>query len=458
MIELYWMAILRDVNFEDFSTNAGAAAAAAELSTVPLYSKPSTANNPSYETRTVTPATLFRGGEWTPVGATNPEHLGPYLSQFMCLNVPYGTCVFEQKERRAALTDYRVGKAPFMTDFNEWLLVQDGAQRGAPVNDLALTDARYIQNMGDLARYVHIDQLYEAYLNAALILLGAPGMPDSLAFDAGNPYEGTPKVFPKEAGFGTFGGPHIISLVCEAATRALKAVWYQKWIGNLRLRPEAYGGVVHRALEGVHNPAAAQAALGDGLALLQASNTSGKAVKTIHDTHGTFLLPMCFEEGSPTHPAYGAGHATVAGACVTVLKAFFAGTQKLVDIGLMPVIPTPDGKGTTSVGVADASELTIGGELDKLASNIAIGRNMAGVHWRTDYSQSSLLGQRVATSILYHQRRDYHEREWSFRYLSFGGKVVEIRQDGVIYDGTQILDGDDDFDPANEALKLRAII
>jgi hypothetical protein len=25
----------------------------------------------------------------------------------------------------------------------------------------------------------------------------------------------------------------------------------------------------------------------------------------------------------PTHPVYGAGHATVAGACVTLLKAFF---------------------------------------------------------------------------------------------------------------------------------------
>ena len=35
------------------------------------------------------------------------------------------------------------------------------------------------------------------------------------------------------------------------------------------------------------------------------------------------LLPMAFPEGSPTHPAYGAGHATVAGACTTILKAWF---------------------------------------------------------------------------------------------------------------------------------------
>jgi hypothetical protein len=37
------------------------------------------------------------------------------------------------------------------------------------------------------------------------------------------------------------------------------------------------------------------------------------------------LLPMAFQEGSPMHPSYGAGHATVAGACVTILKAFFDG-------------------------------------------------------------------------------------------------------------------------------------
>lgn len=38
---------------------------------------------------------------------------------------------------------------------------------------------------------------------------------------------------------------------------------------------------------------------------------------------GSALLPQAFPEGAPTHPAYGAGHATVAGACVTILKAWF---------------------------------------------------------------------------------------------------------------------------------------
>jgi membrane-associated phospholipid phosphatase len=37
---------------------------------------------------------------------------------------------------------------------------------------------------------------------------------------------------------------------------------------------------------------------------------------------GSHLLPQAFPEGSPLHTAYGSGHATVAGACVTMLKWF----------------------------------------------------------------------------------------------------------------------------------------
>jgi hypothetical protein len=39
--------------------------------------------------------------------------------------------------------------------------------------------------------------------------------------------------------------------------------------------------------------------------------------------YGSFLLPLGAPEGCPTHPSYGAGHATVAAACVRILKASF---------------------------------------------------------------------------------------------------------------------------------------
>lgn len=42
---------------------------------------------------------------------------------------------------------------------------------------------------------------------------------------------------------------------------------------------------------------------------------------------------MAFQEGSPMHPSYGAGHATVAGACVTILRPFFDTGAVLVKRG-----------------------------------------------------------------------------------------------------------------------------
>src|SRR5437660_6510937 len=57
---------------------------------------------------------------------------------------------------------------------------------------------------------------------------------------------------------------------------------------------------------------------------LHADVLNSQAVAAVFvKNRGSYLLPITFPEGSPTHPSYGSGHATVAGACVTVLKAFF---------------------------------------------------------------------------------------------------------------------------------------
>src|SRR5258705_4787428 len=99
---------------------------------------------------------------------------------------------------------------------------------------------------------------------------------------------------------------------------------------------------------------------------------------------GNALLPMAFPEGSPTHPAYGGGHATVAGACVTILKAWFDESFVIPD----PVVPNHQGTALVAYTGPDARSLTVGGELNKVAANIAIRRNIAGIHCRTDSNQS----------------------------------------------------------------------
>ncbi len=485
LIELYWMALLRDVPFDKFTDPTYAArvqAAVDELCTLKLYAKRGTDRAPVYEPRSLTAQNVFRGGDWwVPDGGKAPQHIGPYISQFLYLNVPYGALIFDQRQRRSVVGDQDpvLGVPPYMTTWADWFAVQDGAPVGKDARPVPEADARYIQNMADLARYVHLDKLYQAYLDACFILLGGKAKKGK-----GSPYGMVPcgigrgaaphaatdpwaPNFPAEEGFGTFGDPHILATVCEVSTRALKAVWYQKWFVHLRGRPEAYAGLVHRARANEHDPASAVAALGGALPIFSAS----AGTDAVFAANGTsYLLPMAFPEGSPTHPAYGAGHACVAGACVTVLKAFFDDSQKLselYDIQGNPLVPqVPNGAGTALVDYIgpNAADFTVGGELDKLASNIAIGRNMAGVHWRTDYTQSVLLGQRVAISMLYHQRRDYHERPWCFHFTTFAGHHVKIDQFGVHLkekevdaDYTTILDGDDDLSPEYEAKRLERI-
>jgi hypothetical protein len=391
MVELYWMSLLRDVPFTRFESNPDVAAAATELETyrdvlqVPRVGR-------------ITPRTVFRG-------FTEGDLPGPYLSQFLLRDIPYGSLLIPQRQRTL------VPGRDYLTRFDEWLGVQNGRFPGE--DDLDPAGPRYLRNMRDVSRYVHVDALYEAYLNAALILLGL-----RVRDDGGNPYTESRN----QQGFGTFGGPEILSLVTEVATRALRAVWFQKWFVHRRLRPEEYGGRVdlrRRKLAGLDSRVVTDALL------------SSTAHQRVLSRFGSSLLPQAFKEGSPTHPAYGAGHATVGGACVTILKAWFIGGDPLPG---QAVVPNEAGTELVPYTGPDAGSLTIGGELDKLASNIAIGRDMAGVHWRSDYTQSVLLGERIALGLLREQSILYNE-DHLLTLVTFEGRTLKISK-GEIKDTT----------------------
>lgn len=395
-VELYWMALLRDVPFTAFDGHADVKAAAKELSKLKDFTGPKVGGK-------VTPGTIFRGCS---MGDTD----GPLISQFLLRGIGYGSLTIRQRQRTV-----KPG-IDYLTKFDDWLKTQNGEVLGADQLD---DERRFIRNMRDMGQYVHVDALYEAYLNACLILLSA-GEKDA-PFDPGNPYtQGRPDAA-TQIGFGTFGGPHILSLVTEVATRALKAVWWQKWSVHRRLRPEAYGGLIHVKLEGVGGQKIDYP--------IHKQVLDSEALKRTHDKYGSYLLPMAFPEGSPTHPAYGAGHATVAGACVTILKAWF---REEAPFPLKPVVPNEEGTALEAYSGPGAGSLTIGGELNKVAANIAIGRNMAGVHWRSDYTESVRLGEKVALCILRRQSRDYNEKDWSFTLTSFDGKKITVREGQVL--------------------------
>jgi membrane-associated phospholipid phosphatase len=212
-------------------------------------------------------------------------------------------------------------------------------------------------------------------------------------------------------GFGTFGGPHIATLLCEVSTRALKTVWNQKWIVHRRFRPEVFAERVDRtAYHGTNYPVHPE--------LLTSVTTASRLGGYL--PAGNAFLSQAFPEGSPTHPAYGAGHATVAGACVTILKAWF--NENFV----IPNPVTPDSTGQVLVPYTGSENLTVGGELNKIASNIALGRNIAGVHWRSDATESMLMGEAVALSVLKDQRLSYNEQFNGFSLTKFDGTTITV--------------------------------
>lgn len=135
--------------------------------------------------------------------------------------------------------------------------------------------------------------------------------------------------------------------------------------------------------------------------------------------NGTYFLPQAYPEGSPLHPSYGAGHATVAGACVTILKAMF--DERFA----IPNPVEPDAAGQT-LQPYDGPPLTVGGELNKLAANVAIGRNFAGIHWRSDYAASLRLGEAVAISVLRDQRLTFNEPFSGYTFTTFDGGTVTV--------------------------------
>jgi hypothetical protein len=383
-VEHYWAAVLRDVPFDEYSTNSLVAQAVADMNRLSFLNGGQNFEYPF----PVTPGNLFRG-QFVP-GDANVQ--GPYISQFMVQPTSFGAQPLNQQYQ----TFLGGSGTEFMTSVSDYQQIQNG---GASVGQLAFDPTfRYIRNGRDLAAYTHVDVLYQAYFTAFLVLAGIGAPPNP-----GNPYIGSRT----EKAFGTLGGPDGAGTLAEMATRALKGAWFHKWIKDLRMRPEEYGALVHANLtKSTPAPQAARALHKDVL--------NSAVLPIIQQAYGGFLLPQAFPEGSPTHPCYPTGHGTVGGACVTVLKFFFDGSQKirplLTHAERDVVLPSTDGLSLDTYTGADRDDLDINGELNKLAYNISFGHGIhAGIHFRSSSYWSILLGEQIALSVLRDRARSYNE-------------------------------------------------
>ncbi len=115
------------------------------------------------------------------------------------------------------------------------------------------------------------------------------------------------------------------------------------------------------------------------------------------------------------------GHGTVAGACVTILKAFFDADASINDV----LQASSDGKSLETYPMPKGQRLTVGGELNKLAANIAVGRSFAGVHYASDNTESLLIGEEIAIGLLEEQKLTFAEN-FSMTLPKFDGTTIRI--------------------------------
>eukprot|EP00904_Undaria_pinnatifida_P002850 jgi/Undpi1/12566/HiC_scaffold_6.g02235.m1 len=419
--EVYWMALVRDIPFNDFATDETVRLAAENLQSLPSFEG---LNIPKGEDGKIDPVTELFRTTWP--GVTT----GPVVSQFLLSDFVIDSITVEPK---AAPLKHGMD---YMTAFQPWLDVQNGASKVETIFDDE--NPRFIRNGRDLATIAFRDLLYTEAFRAALVLFTQ----GALGGDIG-PYADSAR----QQGFATFGAPHILTGMA-AASSSTRNAWYAKWQVHRMLRPEAYGGLVHNALmKYVNTPLPDSILKNTDLLSRVAAHNLGMNQKR----EKTFLLPMAVAEGSPTHPAYPSGHAINNGAYITTLKAFvgydegqrcFPDPVISNDEGTKRIAYVPSGRDIVGQCINEQGRkvqgLTIEGELNKISANVLIGRSHLGVHWRMDGVNGALVGETSAIRRLQQEIPGLPEARFMekrkkgdlptamYKFRLYSGKLIEL--------------------------------
>src|SRR5690606_8352848 len=78
-----------------------------------------------------------------------------------------------------------------------------------------------------------------------------------------------------------------------------------------------------------------------------------------------------------------------------------------------PVIADATGANLVTYTGTDTGAMTLDGEINKLASNIAMGRDWAGIHYRSDSMQGLMLGEEVAIHVIEDLLSSMIENHWN---------------------------------------------
>lgn len=413
MAEVYAKSMLRTVTFDQYSSDENVEQVITILNAA---STSDTRQKVLKSADPITPQTLFRGVD-------TDEHKGQYISQFLIHDFSYGNLDIEQRYRDGAakLTDGTTPAARLLA-----------LQQGNVPPELVINESRVKKHVVDgsvLGAKVHADPLFQFYYHAAMIASGLGFGRDVSGYAGDNN---------RSSRFVNGGGPSMFSSLAHVAMGALRVAWNFKWGISMKIRPEALADRIERAVaaaDGTNVP--------PGFATLKAAfgpsgGYNGLFAHQPSDFQGTKQLYLQYPEGSPMHPAWPAGHAVVAGACTTVLKAMFDCNHANGERRVWPMDQKKKVGGsaanTNLVGDADNPAITIVGEFNKLASNVSLGRDFAGVHYRCDGDCGLLLGEAYAITYLQDILREFPDAaEQSFVLDKFGKnrEVVRIKTNTV---------------------------
>ena len=401
MMEVYEMSLLRDTSFADIQQEGGPSVERA-LRVMNNYRRLGAFSGPvNFHTGTITGKELFRG-----IG--RDETVGPYVSQFLLL--PYELNGIPTQQRYPL-----EGDVPETVDFSYFVQMQRGRVHGSPNRT---GEMRFLATGRGLGSYAHNDPMYFAYLIAMYIATQRGFAMQHQGDDVSSAWTDQ-------------GSPDALSSLADVALGSLRVAWFSKFNKFLQIRPEVMGARIEAILTDI-----LQGEVTDRIRQhLEPGQDTLDAVRAKNGNSTYFLMGM-YPEGSPTHPSLPAGHAVLAGAAITILKAFLKTHQP--DGAPLPWPETPihsvDGLHTSEYLESDKSNMTITGELNKLGSNIAMGRNFGAVHYRADGDKGIQLGEDFAIKYLQCKLKEYsstYRGLSSFTLETVKGDLIRIAPDNV---------------------------
>ena len=378
MLEVYAMALARDVPFEQWQTD-------------PLIARLYSSLNAFYSRHRlvgIEPPTLnalFRGS------APDVEK-GHYISQCLLQDLQHGAMPLKQEFR------------PEM-DMKQDAISYIEMIHGLRTNPLPPIKCQKLHNLRVLASAVHHDPVYIFYFNAAVMLAQKMGFTN----------RGTDTY----SNFLTGGMPDLLTSLAIVARNALRAAWVAKW-HMMKIRPEEMAARFESHVENDDVHLFPQT--------LETEFQNNDILLLSRQKFKSLLLTQMYPEGAPTHPSYPAGHATVAGACVTIIKCYIRTHNSNGKIRWVDSFGIPQSCTRNALVEGIDNQETVTGELNKLAYNVSLGRNAAGVHFQSDCEGGLRMGEAVAVNYIRSMKENYTTKvaPMTFDFEDFNGHYHTI--------------------------------